>query len=72
MRLLITGAAGFVATNLIPMLSKNFDEVIGVDSLYNLLYLSDTKKRNINNSRKFENFVFLSKTWHKANYHKIF
>ena len=58
MRLLITGAAGFLATNLIPMLSKNFDEVIGVDSFDNLLYSSDVKKRNINNSRKFKNFVF--------------
>ena len=58
MRLLITGAAGFLATNLIPMLSKNFDEVIGVDSFDNLLYSSDVKKRNINNSRRFKNFVF--------------
>lgn len=58
MRLLITGAAGFLATNLIPMLSKNFDEVIGVDSFDNLLYSSDVKKRNINNSKKFKNFAF--------------
>ena len=58
MRSLITGAAGFLATNLIPMLSKNFDEVIGVDSFDNLLYSSDAKKRNINNSRKFKIFVF--------------
>ena len=58
MRSLITGAAGFLATILIPMLSKNFDEVIGVDSFDNLLYSSDVKTRNINNFRKFENFVF--------------
>ena len=58
MRLLITGAAGFLATNLIPMLSKSFDEVIGVDSFDNLLYSSDVKKRNINNSKKIKNFVF--------------
>ena len=60
MRLLITGAAGFLATNLIPMLSKNFDEVIGVDSFDNLLYSSDAKERNINNFRELENFVFLT------------
>ena len=70
MRSLITGAAGFLATNLIPMLSKNFDEVIGVDSFDNLLYSSDAKERNINNFRELENFVFLNKSWHKLNYHK--
>jgi UDP-glucuronate 4-epimerase len=58
MRLLITGAAGFVATNLIPMLCKKFDEVIGVDSFDNLLYSADVKKRNIDNSRKYNNFIF--------------
>ena len=60
MRSLITGEAGFLATNLIPMLSKNFDEVIGVDSFDNLLYSSDAKERNINNFRELENFVFLT------------
>ena len=70
MRSLITGEAGFLATNLIPMLSKNFDEVIGVDSFDNLLYSSDAKERNISNLRKSENFAFLSKTWHVTNYYK--
>ena len=58
MRLLITRTASFLATNLIPSFSKNFDKVIGVDSFDNLLYSSDVKTRNINNFRKFENFVF--------------
>ena len=58
MRLLITRAASFLATNLIPRFLKNFDKVFGVDSFNNLLYSSEVKKRNIDNFRKFENFVF--------------
>ena len=58
MRWLIIVAANFLATNLIPRFSKNFDRVIGVDFFDNLLYSSDVKTRNINNFRKFENFVF--------------
>ena len=67
---LITVVASFLATNLIPRLFKNFDKVIGADSLDILPYLSDAKERKINNFRELENFVFLNKSWHKLNYHK--
>ena len=67
---LITVVASFLATNLISRLFKNFDKVIGADSLDILLYLSDAKERNISNLRKSENFAFLCKTWHVTNYYK--
>ena len=67
---LITVVASFLATNLIPRLFKNFDKVIGADSLDILPYLSDAKERNISNLRKFKNFAFLSKTWHVTNHYK--
>jgi len=34
MKILVTGAAGFIATNLIPRLLKRGDEVIGVDNFF--------------------------------------
>ena len=34
MKILITGAAGFIGTNLIPILLEKNHEIIGIDNFY--------------------------------------
>lgn len=66
MRVLITGAAGFVATNLIPSLCNSYDHVIGVDSFDNLVYSAEIKKRNLARAIKFPNFSFYEQNLSKG------
>jgi nucleoside-diphosphate-sugar epimerase len=46
MEIMVTGAAGFIGRNLIPILSKHCQKIYAVDNLNPLLYSSKTKNYN--------------------------
>ena len=46
MEIMVTGAAGFIGRNLIPILSPFFDQVYAIDNLNSLLYSSKIKNDN--------------------------
>jgi UDP-glucuronate 4-epimerase len=47
MRVLLTGAAGFIGSNLAERLVARGDEVVGLDNFDTLLYDRETKQRNL-------------------------
>ena len=56
-RYLVTGAAGFIGTNLVKELCQDGNEVHGIDSFHP--YYSETlKKENIESLRDLQNFKF--------------
>lgn len=56
-RILVTGACGFIGTNLCKSLLKDGHNVIGIDS-YSENYSSHIKRNNCNLLREFDNFQF--------------
>ena len=57
MRILVTGAAGFIGFFLIKLLCKNNFKVIGVDNL-NTYYDVNLKKKRLEILKKSKNFSF--------------
>ena len=57
MRILVTGAAGFIGFFLIKLLCKNNFKVIGIDNL-NSYYDVNLKKKRLQILKKFKNFSF--------------
>jgi len=55
MRILVTGAAGFIGFFLIKLLCKNNYEVIGIDNL-NTYYDVNLKKKKITNFKEIQKF----------------
>src|SRR5687768_15771196 len=55
MRLVVTGAAGFIGSTLTDRLLADGHDVVGVDSLTDY-YDVDTKRRNIDAAREHERF----------------
>lgn len=47
MRILVTGAAGFIGSNLAERLIARGDDVVGLDSLDETLYPAEDKRRNV-------------------------
>ncbi len=66
MKHLITGAAGFIGSNLAKELLKNGEEVIGIDCFTDY-YSRDLKERNIKNILDDPNFTFIEKDLLKTN-----
>jgi len=58
MKHLVTGAAGFIGSNLVKELLKNGEEVIGVDSFSNY-YARELKERNLRGILNNNNFKFI-------------
>jgi UDP-glucuronate 4-epimerase len=46
MEIMVTGAAGFIGRNLVPILSEKYDRIYAIDNLNSLLYSSQIKKNN--------------------------
>ena len=57
MKILITGAAGFIGFNFSKFLLKKNYKIIGIDNV-NSYYSQKLKKDRIKNLKKFKNFVF--------------
>ena len=58
MKALLTGSAGFVGTNLLVRLCKEFDFVYAIDDFNGLLYDSGIKARNYEVTSKISNLEF--------------
>jgi|688.fasta_scaffold557630_1 nucleoside-diphosphate-sugar epimerase len=58
MAVLITGVAGFIGYNTANYFLDSGIDVIGVDSLSNLLYPKEIKQNNVNELSKKDNFTF--------------
>jgi UDP-glucuronate 4-epimerase len=56
-KILITGAAGFIGSNLAEKLIENNSDVIGIDN-FDPFYSRDIKERNINSLKNKESFSF--------------
>ena len=57
MRILITGAAGFIGFHISNLLLKKRNEVFGVDNL-NSYYDTNLKKKRLEILKDFKNFYF--------------
>ena len=55
MKILVTGAAGFIGSNLVERLLQDNFKVVGVDN-FNNYYDPDLKEKNIIGARNYENF----------------
>jgi UDP-glucuronate 4-epimerase len=58
MKILVTGVAGFIGSNLLPMLLNNNHQVVGIDNL-NDYYPPEIKKNNINKYLSHPKFTFI-------------
>ena len=58
MLILVTGAAGFIGSNLCKVLLKRNDTVIGIDNLNNY-YDVDLKYYRLDELKKYSNFTFI-------------
>ena len=58
MRILVTGAAGFIGSHIASSLIQNGNTVVGLDSLSSVLYPSSIKAARINELSKFKEFNF--------------
>lgn len=58
MKILVTGAAGFIGSNLSEKLLKRGDEVVGLDN-FNDYYDPGKKRRNEHNLKKYANFKMI-------------
>ena len=58
MKILITGCAGFIGSNLCEKLCKRGDTIIGIDNLNNY-YDIEKKLKNVNNLKNYKNFIFI-------------
>jgi nucleoside-diphosphate-sugar epimerase len=58
MRILVTGAAGFIGSNLVVQLIKDGHTVVGVDSYSDVLYSSSIKIDRISKIQKTHDFEF--------------
>jgi UDP-glucuronate 4-epimerase len=56
-RILVTGAAGFIGSNLIDTLLKSGDEVLGIDN-FDAYYERTIKESNIEDAKKHKEFQF--------------
>lgn len=70
MKHLITGAAGFIGSNLTKKLLKNGEEVIGIDCFTDY-YARELKEKNIETSLNNPNFTFLEKDLLQVNLKKL-
>ena len=56
-RILVTGAAGFIGSNLIDTLLKSGDEVLGIDN-FDAYYERTIKESNIEDAKQYKEFQF--------------
>jgi UDP-glucuronate 4-epimerase len=57
MRIFVTGAAGFIGSNLVDNLLKNGNNILGIDN-FDPFYNRSIKENNLNSARKNPNFHF--------------
>ncbi len=60
MKVIVTGVAGFIGSNLAKELMAEYEEVIGIDCFIDY-YPKWIKKRNLSSLKKHENFRFIEK-----------
>ncbi|RCW45006.1 MULTISPECIES: NAD-dependent epimerase/dehydratase family protein [unclassified Halanaerobium] len=70
MKHLVTGAAGFIGSNIAKELIKNEEEVIGVDCFTDY-YSRDLKERNIKELKNNSNFKFIEADLLKMNLNEL-
>lgn len=58
MRVMVTGCAGFIGSNLLKKLVQMPIDIIGIDNFDNLLYPSSYKKNNLKPFKSSKNFKF--------------
>ena len=59
MKVLVTGAAGFIGSHLVERLLREGCQVIGLDSFDNFLYDAETKRRNVREIGAHDHFRFV-------------
>ncbi len=69
MRIIITGAAGFIGSSLADALVEHGHEVIGIDCLTDY-YSADIKRRNLRSALQNERFTFLEQNLLELDLHK--
>lgn len=58
MKILVTGAAGFIGSQLCEVLLARGDQVVGIDN-FDLFYSTDLKKENLGHLLRFPSFKFV-------------
>ncbi len=55
MKILVTGAAGFIGSHLAEKLAKRGDQVVGIDNFNDVVYPSSHKRRSVQRLAKYDN-----------------